>query len=264
LRNLLAYPRRYTPSRLEVSRARQNEYVIIWKTSKPISPVGVLTHGGLYNQPCKGSSVCLDPYDSSNGTKIGLQVSIPLPGNVIPASSCQPVDPNHPPSPAPAAPTGILWNPSSAFLVPGTKLPAAFIFATEDGTVSAWAGGLNPADNAVLAVDNSASPSAADGAVYKGLVFGLSSKGAFLLSTPRFLPAMRRLAFRTSTAICLSPMRSKTLRGTTTSRDLEGVSSMYSIRTAICCVVLRAAGRSMRRGRSPVRHLRSVGLAARS
>jgi uncharacterized protein (TIGR03118 family) len=120
---------------------------------------------------------------TGDGTKIGLQVSIPLPGNVIPAGSCQPVDPNNPPSPAPAAPTGIVWNPSSAFLVPGTKLPAAFIFASEDGTVSAWAGGLNPADNAVLAVDNSASPTAADGAVYKGIVFGLNTKGAFLFAT---------------------------------------------------------------------------------
>src|SRR3984893_4971572 len=78
---------------------------------------------------------------TGDGTTVPLQVSIPLPGNIIPASSCQPLDPNHPPSPTPAAPTGILWNPSSAFLVPGTKLPAAFIFATEDGTLSACAGG---------------------------------------------------------------------------------------------------------------------------
>src|ERR1700676_3165533 len=61
---------------------------------------------------------------TGDGTKIGLQVSIPLPGNVIPAGSCQPVDPNNPPSPAPAAPTGLVWHPSSAFVVPGTKLPA--------------------------------------------------------------------------------------------------------------------------------------------
>src|ERR1700686_1710992 len=120
---------------------------------------------------------------TGDGTKIGLQVWIPLPGNVIPSGSCQAVDPNNPPNPAPAAPTGIVWNPSSAFLVPGTKLPAVFIFATEDGTVSAWAGGLNPADNAVIAVDNSSSPAAGHGAVYKGLVFGLSARGGFLYAT---------------------------------------------------------------------------------
>lgn len=120
---------------------------------------------------------------TGDGTKVPLQVSIPLPGNVIPPNSCQPVDPNHPPSVTPASPTGILWNPSSAFLVPGTKLPAIFIFATEDGTVSAWAGGLNPVTDAVLAVDNSSTPTAADGAVYKAIAFGLNSKGGFLFAT---------------------------------------------------------------------------------
>jgi uncharacterized protein (TIGR03118 family) len=118
-----------------------------------------------------------------DGTKLGLQVSIPLPGNVIPAGSCHAVDPNNPPNPALAAPTGIIWNPSSAFIVPGTKLPAVFIFATEDGTLSAWAGGLNPVDNAVLAADNSSTPTAGNGAVYKALVFGLSAKGGLLYAT---------------------------------------------------------------------------------
>jgi uncharacterized protein (TIGR03118 family) len=118
-----------------------------------------------------------------DGTKIGLQVSIPLPGNVVPAGSCHAVDPNNPPNPTPAAPTGIIWNPSSSFLVPGTKLAASFIFATEDGTLSAWTGGLSPADDAVIAVDNSATPTAADGAVYKGVVFGLSAKGGLIYAT---------------------------------------------------------------------------------
>ena len=125
---------------------------------------------------------CSTLYDGE-GTKVALQVSIPRPGNVIPASACQPFSPNNPPNPAPAAPTGIVWNPSSAFLVPGTKIPAVFIFATEDGTLSAWAGGLNPADHAVIAVDNSSIPSAASGAVYKGLAFGVNAKGPFLFAT---------------------------------------------------------------------------------
>ena len=120
---------------------------------------------------------------TGDGTKIGLQVSIPLPGNVVAPGSCQAVDPNNPPNPTPAAPTGIVWNPSSAFVVPGTKLAAAFIFATEDGTISAWTGGLTPATDAVIAVDNSANPTAAAGAVYKAMVFGLSAKGGFLYAT---------------------------------------------------------------------------------
>ena len=120
---------------------------------------------------------------AGDGTTVPLQVAIPLPGNVVPTGTCRPVDPKNPPNPTPAAPTGIVWNPSSRFLVPGTKSPAAFIFATEDGTLSAWTGGLTPPTNAVLAVDNSASPNAANGAVYKGLVVGVNVKGVFLFAT---------------------------------------------------------------------------------
>ena len=120
-----------------------------------------------------------------DGTKVGLQVSIPLPGNVVPSTDCHTVPPGSTPNPTPAAPTGMAWNPSSAFVVPGTnpKLAATFIFSTEDGTISAWTGGLTPPDNAVIAVDNSQSPNAANGAVYKGLVFGVNVHGVFLFAT---------------------------------------------------------------------------------
>ena len=120
---------------------------------------------------------------TGSGTKVPLQVAIPLPGNIVPASACHPVDPKSPPSVTPAAPTGIVWNPSPAFLVPGTKIPALFIFATEDGTLSAWAQGLTPLDHAVLAADNSMNPTPNDGAVYKALTFGLNAHGAFLFAT---------------------------------------------------------------------------------
>lgn len=134
---------------------------------------------------------CSTLYDGT-GVKQALQVSIPLPGNVVPPTDCKTVKP--PPAPAPkptpAAPTGIIWNPSPAFVVPGTVtpanskgIPAIFIFDTEDGTISAWAGGLTPFDHAVLAVDNSNSPNAANGAVYKGLAFGINVHGAFLFAT---------------------------------------------------------------------------------
>lgn len=120
---------------------------------------------------------CSTLYDGAGVKITALQVSIPLPGNFVPVTSCQPNDPKKPSNPSPAAPTGIVWNPSAAFLVPGTKIQAVFIFSTEDGTLSAWAGGLNPADNAVLAADESAT-----GAVYKSLAFGVNSKGAFLFA----------------------------------------------------------------------------------
>jgi uncharacterized protein (TIGR03118 family) len=124
---------------------------------------------------------------NGDGTKVALQVSIPLPGNVVPATDCQPVNPNAPPTPTPAAPTGIIWNPTTnpatAFLVPGTNLPASFIFVTEDGTISAWANGVTPANHAVLAVDNSKKPPPALGAVYKAVAFGTNVNGDFLYAT---------------------------------------------------------------------------------
>jgi uncharacterized protein (TIGR03118 family) len=121
---------------------------------------------------------CSTLYDGT-GTKLTvLQVSTPLPGGVVPPTACQPNDANNPSNPTPAAPTGIVWNPSSAFVVPGTTTQAAFIFATEEGTISAWAGGLNPRDHAVLAADESS-----NGAVYKGLAFAVNATGAFLFAT---------------------------------------------------------------------------------
>jgi uncharacterized protein (TIGR03118 family) len=56
-----------------------------------------------------------------------------------------------------SAPTGVVFNGGSSFGA------SRFIFATEDGTVAAWAGG----PSATLQVDNSA-----DGAIYKGIAIG--------------------------------------------------------------------------------------------
>jgi uncharacterized protein (TIGR03118 family) len=75
-----------------------------------------------------------------------------------------------------AGPTGIVSNPTHGFLVPGTTLSALFLFATVEGTISAWAPNLptRPTD-AVLAVDNSK-----QGASYTGLEFGINAKGGFI------------------------------------------------------------------------------------
>jgi uncharacterized protein (TIGR03118 family) len=62
-----------------------------------------------------------------------------------------------------ATPTGVVFNgsPTDFLIAPG--MSAHFIFVTEDGTISAWAGG----QDAVLQVDNSDNGSS-NGAVYKG------------------------------------------------------------------------------------------------
>jgi uncharacterized protein (TIGR03118 family) len=180
----------------DVSSGQRNAYVVtnlvsdLAKTAAVQDPVLQNSWGVAFSPAgspfwiADNATGCSTLYDG-DGTKVALQVSIPLPGNVVPGTDCQTVKPPPapPPNPTPAAPTGIIWNPSSAFVVPGTTLQAAFIFDTEDGTISAWAGGLTPADNAVLAVDNSQSPNAANGAVYKGLAVGVNVHGVFLFAT---------------------------------------------------------------------------------
>jgi uncharacterized protein (TIGR03118 family) len=104
------------------------------------------------------------------------KVAIPLPGGVPSATSCMPVPPNANPPPTNAAPTGVVWNPTG-FLVPGTSITAVFIWATEDGTVSAWAPTLPDTSHAVEAVNNSPN------AVYKGLAVGTNAQGVFLYAT---------------------------------------------------------------------------------
>src|SRR6266699_3889331 len=51
-----------------------------------------------------------------------LRVKIPLPDGTVPATACQMVNPNKPPTNA--APTGLVWNPTTTFLVPNTSSPA--------------------------------------------------------------------------------------------------------------------------------------------
>ena len=81
--------------------------------------------------------------------------------------------PNGSPSDFVSAPTGVVNNGSATdflFIPTGAtaKTSARFIFCTEDGTISAWAGGTV----ATLVVDNSQKPTAREGAVYKGCTSG--------------------------------------------------------------------------------------------
>jgi uncharacterized protein (TIGR03118 family) len=113
-----------------------------------------------------------EPYPPKTTTTSPLVVTIPCPASAGEGSSCPK---------GPAGPTGMVWNPTTnpatAFLVPKTALPASFIWATEDGTIAAWTGGLTPPDDAVIAVDNSVTPSKKLGAVYKGLAVAVNCTG---------------------------------------------------------------------------------------
>jgi uncharacterized protein (TIGR03118 family) len=95
-------------------------------------------------------------YNGNTGAKVALTVTVPAA-----AAGDEGV------------PTGIVFNSTSGFVIPGHGT-ARFIFAAEDGTISAWSGGTQ----AFVVVNNSSS-----GAVYKGLAFAQTSGGAFIYAT---------------------------------------------------------------------------------
>jgi uncharacterized protein (TIGR03118 family) len=93
---------------------------------------------------------------------------------------------------ATGTPTGQAFNTfdssSSDFVISndttGQSGPAAFLFATEDGTISGWNPNVDPT-HAVIAVDRStATDGAGDvGAVYKGLTLVSTANGKFLYAS---------------------------------------------------------------------------------
>ena len=107
------------------------------------------------------------------------------PASVVPlvVSIPSPSDPLNPKG----APTGAVFNLGLAgqgFKISGVDqhnnaatAAAIFLFATENGTIVGWNPGINPpgfdpnkaGTYGIVAVDNSTNPTAADGAVYKGL-----------------------------------------------------------------------------------------------
>jgi uncharacterized protein (TIGR03118 family) len=102
-------------------------------------------------------------YDAT-GKQESLRVMIPTAGN----GPAEPTGLN-----GPGSPTGIVFNGSSTdFQVKGKSAP--FIFATLDGTISAWAPGVN-ANQSTITVDNSASK-----ASYTGLAITSKASGNFL------------------------------------------------------------------------------------
>lgn len=72
------------------------------------------------------------------------------------------------------APTGVVFNTTRGFMIPGSDKVSRFIFAGEDGVISAWSSG----DTAVVVADHSAS-----GAVYKGLALARDRSAHFLYAT---------------------------------------------------------------------------------
>ena len=76
--------------------------------------------------------------------------------------------------------TGQVYNGTADFMLADGQ-PALFIFATEDGTISAW--NASSGSNAELKVNRSSIPTPATGAVYKGLAIGSNAGGNFIFAT---------------------------------------------------------------------------------
>jgi uncharacterized protein (TIGR03118 family) len=111
---------------------------------------------------------------SDNGT--GLSTVYDVHGGPHPATADIPLPPG---GSGTAAPTGNIRNTTSDFVISehGRSAPANIVFATEDGTLTAW----NPqvdVHHAVVAADNSAA-----GAVYKALTLGSNAQGNFIYAT---------------------------------------------------------------------------------
>jgi uncharacterized protein (TIGR03118 family) len=104
---------------------------------------------------------------SGNGQINSLVVTVPPPNTM-------------PPTPQ-SAPTGIVFNTTTDFVVSGNGQsgPAAFIFSTEDGTISAWNPKVN-LHNAVLEVNNT---NQTTGPVFKGLALAQNGSASFLYAT---------------------------------------------------------------------------------
>src|SRR5580704_2208772 len=111
-------------------------------------------------------------YDGNTGAIVPLVVNIP------------PLDAN---GNGKGTPTGIVFTGTSGFMFQanGKTAASAFTFVTEDGTIVAWGPGINPTDlphDAFVVVDNSANPTAATGAVYKGATIAqMTTGGPFFL-----------------------------------------------------------------------------------
>jgi hypothetical protein len=206
-------------------------------------------------------------YDGT-GAKIPLTVTIPAPAGDTNAGA--------------PGPSGMIWNGNPMAFPVGNNAqntaPALFIWATEDGTIAAWQGGLSPITEAVTVVPHPAFVIGGTGTdpVYKGLAIGNNSSGLFLYASnfrdgkiavwdrpfllvpllpphsARNLPISRyrtdspRLASRTSVASSGSPMRNRTPRSMIPFP--ARASWTFSTPTVICLGVLREAACWMRHG----------------
>jgi uncharacterized protein (TIGR03118 family) len=136
--------------------------------ASPTSPWWVSNNAGGTSTLYDASGLTLSP------PSVPPVAIVPINGNgivTIPSAPSQ--------NGIPGSPTGIMFNgnPADFHLPNGNQ--ARFIFVTEDGTVQGWAGG----PSATIVADNSITPSAATGAVYKGATIVDMNGKEYILAT---------------------------------------------------------------------------------
>jgi len=113
--------------------------------------IAISSSGGIWiSSNHKGLSVIYD----RNGNIITQPVAVPSQG-----------------SRNGGAPSGVIFNPTTDFLMPADGSVSKLLFAGEDGTISAWGSG----DSAVMVASR-----ASDGAVYKGIAMASDGGANFL------------------------------------------------------------------------------------
>ncbi len=128
--------------------ASDNEYLVTVLVSNQAADQAPFTDGNLVNAWGIAASSSSPWWVANNGT--GTSTIYRADGST-----------GRPPVTVPGAPTGIVAYSGTAFLLADPNRPARFIFASEDGTISAW----NPQFDANVA--HVKKPS--DGGIYKGL-----------------------------------------------------------------------------------------------
>jgi uncharacterized protein (TIGR03118 family) len=124
----------------------------------------------------------------SNAFTTGLATFYDRSGHVLPQTIAVPssaVQTLFGPPGSPGHPTGVVYNPTSDFVISGNgkSAPARLIFDTVDGTISGW----NPDVDQTHAIVMRDTWAAGNPAVYTGLEIGRDSAGANVLYAADFL-----------------------------------------------------------------------------
>jgi uncharacterized protein (TIGR03118 family) len=195
--------------------AGKNADVVVLETDLVSNAPGLIDGNGFMHSAFTTDPNLVNPWGitegpttpfwiADNNAGVSTLYSVPGPGNtpvsIVPKvfSIPSPGDPLG----RSGTPTGTVFNTDSAgFKVAGvnsgnvsTSASAVFIFATEDGTIVGWNPGVNPqgftpslaGTYGIIAVDNSANPTAAAGAVYKGLAIATDASGSTFLYATNF------------------------------------------------------------------------------